>query len=396
MKIRIFTLCILVSVLFIGRAAAGNRGAAEYIGQFDTALIANVEDDEKVIFKSDTGERLQDAGKFDEGTHFSTAKLLDPRTEQYSVTAFLVEEKGHDPVIFIDLNDDHKLSADEKFTLKRNVDDTYIWHITVNLPIKDGIFKTCPIFIRYLKSYTLDKMTRDDRLIAQSTQVLARGQVNVKGKNILVQYAYNLRENKVDPQSGWLGVDTDGNGEIDMANLSPESAKANNESVVFRVGDIYLSTKKVDVAKNQIVLRENDAKDYKRFELVLKKDFPDFSFTDFDGKKHKFSEFRGKYVLLDIWGFWCGPCRQELPYIREAFSRFRSRNLEVVGLNTDENYSIESMKKGLNDNQMTWTQGQYQSVVDFLRSGLRVNSFPTTFLISPDGKILSMGVARSF
>jgi hypothetical protein len=51
------------------------------------------------------------------------------------------------------------------------------------------------------------------------------------------------------------------------------------------------------------------------------------------------------------------------------------------------------MKKALNDNGMNWTHAQFASVVDFLRLGLRVSSFPTTFLIAPDGKILSMGRA---
>ena len=51
------------------------------------------------------------------------------------------------------------------------------------------------------------------------------------------------------------------------------------------------------------------------------------------------------------------------------------------------------MKKGLNDNGMIWTNAKFDSVVDFLGAGLRVSSFPTTFLISPEGKILSMGRA---
>ena len=145
------------------------------------------------------------------------------------------------------------------------------------------------------------------------------------------------------------------------------------------------------MSKNMIILRENDVKDYKRAELYLGKEFPEFSFTDFDGKKHKISEYRGKYVLLDIWGFWCPPCRKELPYIREANRTFGERNLVVLGLNTDEDFTVDSMKKALNQNGMNWTHGQFTSVVDFLRLGLRVNSFPTTFLISPEGKILSMG-----
>ncbi len=388
MRLTLLALFPIILFLFAGRAAAGG---AEYTGQFDSSLVPNLEETERVIFKQDDGERLKNLGPFDSTAHFAVGKLLDPQTQQYSLLSYLVEEKGKDPVMYIDVNEDHIFTADEKYALKRNADDTYVWNTTAMLRVKEGAFKTCPVDVRYLKTYVTGKMSREDRLFTQSTEVLARGKVKVKGKDILVQYAYNFLDKKVDPQTGWLGVDIDGNGEIDMGNLSPEAAKAKNEEVVFRVGELYLSTKKADVAKNQIILREHDAKDYKRNELYLNKDFPDFSFTDFEGKKHRFYEFHGKYVLLDVWGFWCGPCRQELPYIREAARRFESRNLLVIGLNTDEDYSIESMKKSLRDNQMTWTQGQFQSVVEFLRRGLRVNSFPTTFLISPEGKILSMG-----
>jgi hypothetical protein len=64
--------------------------------------------------------------------------------------------------------------------------------------------------------------------------------------------------------------------------------------------------------------------------------------------------------------------------------------LEVVGLNTDTDFTFESITKALRENNMTWTQARLESIIDLLRKELRINSFPTTFLISPDGKILSM------
>ena len=321
-------------------------------------------------------------------------KLQDPQTQQYSVLAYLVEEKGKEPVIFADSNDDHMIAANEKYALKRGVDDTYIWSANIMLQVKSGgLFKFCPVYVRYFKGFTADKMTAEDRLVLQSTETLARAKVNIKGKDVLFQYGYHFLDKKVDPQKGLLGVDADGNGDIDMDSLSPEAADADKETVVFRVGDLYVSTKKADIAANQVIIREHSASEYKRIELYLNKPFPDFGFTDFEGKKHKFSEYRGKYILLDIWGFWCGPCRRELPYVREANRRFAGRNLQVVGLNTDPDYTVEEMKKALADNQMTWPQAQLTSVSDFLGKNLRVHTYPTTFLISPEGNILSM--ARS-
>ncbi len=377
---------VIAFSVFASAAIAGD--SPEFVGQFETALVVNPEEVERVVFKSSTADRWKDAGTFGAEAHFTSAKLINPLTGEQTLLALLVEDEDEDPVIFVDRDGDNTITAAEKFELKES-DSTYLWEATVTVAIKGGFFTTSPIFVQYFKSVRMDKMTEDDRLIRQTTEVLARGTVDVKGKKVAVQYAL-VDKKKVNARMGWLGMDIDGDGSVDMDNLSPESAKADNEAVVFRVGDTYLSTKKADVDKNQIVLRTHESKDYKRLELYIGREFPEFTFSDFEGRKRKLSEFRGKYVLLDIWGFWCPPCRKELPYIREANKRFGSRNLEIIGLNTDEDYTVDSMKKALKDNGMIWTQAKFESVVDFLRVGLRISSFPTTFLISPEGKILSM------
>ncbi len=384
---------ILLAVFLLLTAAtfvsAGND--KEYTGQFDTALAANVEDFEQVIFKYVTADKIKGETTFSETAHLAAGKLYNPQTGKFSVPALLVEEKNEKPQIFVDLNGDNQFGDDEKFTLAQQTeDDSYILAATVNLPVKDSFFTACPLFVRYFRTYKNDKMTAEDRLMTQSTDVLARGNVDVNGKKVLVQYAYSFEDKTINPQIGWLGMDGNEDGKVDMDNLSPEAAKAAKETIVFRVGQSYFSTKKVDIKKNQITLREHEAKDYKRIELGLDKQFPEFEFTDLDGKKHKFSEFRGKYILLDVWGFWCPPCRREMPYLREAAKRFAGRNLELVGLNTDVEFSPEQVKKNLEDNGMKWTQAKLESVFDFLNVQLRIESFPTTFLISPEGKILSM------
>jgi thiol-disulfide isomerase/thioredoxin len=384
------TIFVLIFCLF----ASGKSFASgdEFTGQFDRELVANTEDFEQVVLKFVTRDKLDGNFEAVEGSHLAASKLLDPRTQKYSILAVLVEEKGELPVIYVDVNADKTLSAEEKYTLKQSeTDNLYLWDATAQLKMKEDTFTGLPIFIQYFKSFTNDEMGPEDRLITQSTEVFAKGSVDVGGKKILFQYAFDVDNNKVDPKNGLLGIDMDGDGKVFMGKMSPESTKANEETVVFRFGDTYWATKKADVKKNQIVVEQRQEKDYKRLEIYLNKEFPNFKFTDFDGKKRQFSEFRGKYVILDVWGFWCGPCRRELPYLREASNRFKARNLVIVGLNTDEDYTTSSMKKGLADAGMTWTNAQFPSVVEFLREQLRVNTFPTTFLISPEGKVLSVG-----
>ncbi len=389
LKIKPLFLAIILLLSTAALAFAGND--KEYSGQFDTALAANVEDSEQVVFKFVSADQIKGETAFSSTAHLAAARLYSPQTGKFSVTALLVEDKNDQPQIFVDLNGDSQFGNDEKFTLKRQEDDNpYLWIATINLPVKDNFFTACPIFLRYFKTYKTAKMTANDRLVTQSTEVLARGKVDVGGKKVLVQYAYSFEDKTINPQIGWLGIDGNEDGEIDMDSLSPEAAKAAKETVVFRVGQSYFSTKKADLKRNQITLREHEAKDYKRLELAVGKQFPDFEFTDFADKKRRFSEFRGRFVLLDVWGLWCPPCRKELPFLREASKRFQSRNLELLGLNTDAELAPDQVKNALDENGMKWSQAKLESIYELLNVQLRIESFPTTFLISPEGKILSM------
>lgn len=384
---------------FLSSSISIFAGDAEFSGQLDKTLVANTEDFEKVFFKYASPEKMKIAAAFGENAHLTSGRLYHPQTGKFSVAALFVEEPGEDengknPFIYVDLDADGKFSDSEKFTFEQEKNDNpYIWNATVNLPVKDNFFTHCQLFLQYFKSVKVDEMTDNDRLITQSTEILARGNVDIKGKKFPVQYAYDFESKKIDPKKGWLGIDSNEDGSVDMDELSFEAAKAADETIVLRAGQTFVSTKKVDISKNQIVLREHEAKDYRRLELAVGKEFPDFAFTDFNNKKRKFSEFRGKYVLLDVWGFWCPPCRKELPYIRESFRRFGSRNFEVVGLNTDP-VPPEQVKKVMADNEMNWTQGQLASIFDLINKDLRIESFPSTFLIAPDGKILSMSRNR--
>lgn len=398
MKISLRNISSLFVILLLS-AFSVFAGDVEFSGQLDKTLVANTEDFEKVVFKYASPERMKSAVSFGENADLAVGQLYHPQTGKFSVSALLIEESDADgdekkPVIYIDFDADGKLTEAEKFTFEREKSDNpYIWNATVNLPVKDNFFTHCQLFLQYFKSIKMDGMTEDDRLITQSTEILARGNVDIKGRKFPVQYAYDFDNKKIDTKNGWLGIDTNEDGKVDMDELSFEAAKADDETIVFRAGQTFVSTKKVDISKNQIVMREHEAKDYRRLELVMGKEFPDFSFTDFNNKKRKFSEFRGKYILLDVWGFWCPPCRTELPFIRESFRRFGKRNLEIVGLNTDP-VPFDQVKKIMSDNQMNWTQGQLTSVFDLLNKELRIESFPTTFLISPEGKILSMSRHR--
>lgn len=365
-------------------------GGNEFSGQFTPVMVANDEDFERVIFTEEGNGNYKSIPGVGADSHLTVGRLYAPQTGSASVTTVLVENSNDAPFVYVDLNEDRNFTADEKITLQQEKkDNPFLWNATVNLPIKNNSFTHAGIFLRYYKRVQTEKMSPGDRLLAQSTEVFASGAVDVRGKKISVQYAYDFGNKKIDPQNGWLGIDGNDDGKIDMSTLSSEAAKASKETVIFRVGQNYFSTAKADVNKNQIVLREHEAKDYKRIELQIGMELPDFEFVDFDGKKRRFSEFRGKYVIVDFWGLWCPPCRQEMPYLRESYKRFKDRKLEILGMNTDPE-SPSQVKEVLSKAQMNWTQAKLESIFDLVNTKLRIESFPTTFLVSPEGKLLSM------
>jgi peroxiredoxin len=249
------------------------------------------------------------------------------------------------------------------------------------------LFSTYPIVARYYDNVRWSHLKEGEELIQQSKSAFARGVVDIEGRKTLVQYDYNGQSKKISVSNGWLGVDGDGDGQIIMDRLSPEAAYARDETVIFRAGQSYVSTKRVDLEKNEIVLRAREVSEYKRMELRVGSEVPDFNFTDFDGKKRKFSDFRGKYILVDFWGTWCPACIEELPYLKTAYSRFQPRGFEILGMNDDE--SVSAVKSWLKSNGLTWTQATTESIVEVKRN-LRIFLYPTTFLVGPDGKVISL------
>lgn len=322
--------------------------------------------------------------------YVTIGKLDNPTKDEAKITGVLVEEKGQSPIFYFDTNGDLLFSENEMTRFEKKPDgDSFVWTTIAKIPINHSFFAHYPVYVSYFPNTIYgDEMTENDRLILYSSEAFARGEIDVKGKKTAVVYQFRRISHRIVPTDGWLGIDSDGNGEVDTTDFSPEAANADEEIVVFRVGQTYLSPKKVDLDKNLIVWRENSQKDYKRAELRVGEQLPDFSFVDLDGNKRKFSEFKGKFVLLDFWGTWCPPCRRELPYLKAAAKNFKERNFEIIGMNVDP-MPPSALAPAFKKAGIDWTQAGMESIIPVLKS-YRVDSFPTTILIDPTGKIISL------
>lgn len=118
---------------------------------------------------------------------------------------------------------------------------------------------------------------------------------------------------------------------------------------------------------------------------------PDFSATTPEGGQVSLGSLKGKFVLLDFWASWCGPCRAENPNVVEAYKRFNGRNFTILGfsLDTDKN----KWRKAIAEDGLTWTHvSELAGWNSVAARQYGVESIPQNFLIGPEGQIIASGL----
>ncbi|MBI5281999.1 MAG: TlpA family protein disulfide reductase [Candidatus Solibacter usitatus] len=318
-------------------------------------------------------------------------KFLKLPVAEEVVRVLLVESPQRGTLLYADLDHDGRFGPSEEFRFNPvKQRPRAIGDVVLPLRLPNGPFHYFPVRVRLfpVDSRPGESARPEKRTVAYSFWAYATGTVQVDGKPIRVWCQYNSAERVADPRNGMVGMDLDGDG-ILASSPSPEQSVAKGEAVVFSVGRKFLSIDRIDPASRVIVLRSHPEVDYRRIELRAGVQFPDFEFVDFKGHAHRLSEFSGKYVLLDFWGSWCGPCIGQFPYLKQVYADFRARGLEIIGINSRD--SIENAKRCIAEHGLKWVQATSESTSDLVEKRLRIDSYPTLILLDRERRLVMIG-----
>ena len=113
-----------------------------------------------------------------------------------------------------------------------------------------------------------------------------------------------------------------------------------------------------------------------------------FTQNNVEGLPVTLSAYRGKYILLDFWASWCGPCRAENPNVLKAYNKFKDRNFDVLAVSLDE--KKEAWVKAIKDDGMPWIHvSDLQGFKNAPAQEYGISAIPQNFLIDPSGKIIA-------
>ena len=114
-----------------------------------------------------------------------------------------------------------------------------------------------------------------------------------------------------------------------------------------------------------------------------------FTLKNLDGEEVSLSQFRGKYLLINFWATWCGPCKVEMPSLEKLYQQFKSDNFDIIGISNDM-FGERVVRPYIKATNLTFPMLLDQRMIVSRRYG--IVSLPTTILIDPQGVII--GVLR--
>lgn len=121
--------------------------------------------------------------------------------------------------------------------------------------------------------------------------------------------------------------------------------------------------------------------------LKIGMEAPGFSQADTTGTPLALADLRGKYVLIDFWAAWCGPCRRENPNIVDAYKKYHNKGFDILGVSLDD--TKDKWIKAIAKDELTWNHvSDLKGWQNEVSQSYGIQAIPYSLLIDPEGKII--------
>lgn len=177
-------------------------------------------------------------------------------------------------------------------------------------------------------------------------------------------------------------------GEIEATVADWRKTLKEDTPAVSRTSLMMLISQQSANLKLELINRENRA-------ALTGKPSPLFSYKDVKGKTVNLADFKGKYVYIDVWATWCGPCRQEIPHLQKLEEQFKGSKIAFISLSIDEAKDADKWKKMVAEKSLGGVQVMADNAwkSDFVKA-YSVESIPRFILIDPKGNIVDPDAKR--
>ena len=283
------------------------------------------------------------------------------------------------------------------FTGQRGMKDAWVTEVDASLEGRSDA-EGSPGRVRFRVTYTGetvhlpgDPRPRPQALLTQST--IRKGSVRGLGREMA--FALVGVAGIYDDDFNTVLFDLNSDGKLDPS----ISARASAEYFWVWERKVNLHGKGyefvVDHYGRALTLKPLEEKLPDRPSLEVGQPAPDFSFLDFEGKKHRLSDYRGEVVLIDFWGTWCAGCVAHTKDLVDGYQRLHKKGFEILGIHSGGNR--EDVRKFVTEHGMTWPQTIEAGEVPRgrpLQMLYRFFGAPAYFLVNRDGTIISNDVRK--
>ena len=254
-------------------------------------------------------------------------------------------------------------------------------------PIKEGLYQLfdgAEYAQVYLKNGYNLKMTMDASKFDNTIAFSGKGSAE---NNYLAKRT--LEDSKIDFQA-MLDLDSEGFTKATEALKASQNASLDASKIDANLVALLKKQTEVNVGQLQQYYTMSAAK--KKMNNVAA---PNFDFENHKGGNTTLASLKGKYVYVDLWATWCGPCRAEIPSLKKMEEAFHGKNIEFVSVSIDAEKDYEKWKTFVTEKELTGTQlyAAKANQTEFVKA-FEVNSIPRFILIDPNGVVVDSDAKR--